>query len=187
MHLQIIIASTRRNRKGPAVAAWFIEQARLHGEFAVEMVDLAEIDLPLFDEPHHPRLRKYEHDHTKAWSALIQRADAYVVVTPEYDHGPPAALINALQYLVHEWSYKPMAFVSYGGVSGATRSVQMTKLIATALKMMPMFETVAIPFFSQQLDKDTGQFTPGGIQEDAARKMLDELRRWAEALRPLRT
>ncbi len=100
--LQIIIASTRDARQGPTVAAWFTDLARRHGKFEIEVVDLAAVNLPLFDEPHHPRFRRYEHDHTKAWSAIVQRADAYVVVTPEYDHSPPAALTNALQYLVHE-------------------------------------------------------------------------------------
>lgn len=186
LRLQIIVASTRPSRKGPAVAAWFLERARAHGAFDIELIDLAAVNLPLFDEPRHPRLRRYEHDHTKAWSRTIERADAYVTVTPEYDHGPPAALVNALQYLVHEWAYKPMAFVSYGGVSGATRSVHAIKPIVTALKMMPMFETVAIPFFSQHLDGESGTFSPGTIQDDAARTMLGELYRWASALRPLR-
>lgn len=186
MHLQVIVASTRRNRKGHLVAEWFVEQAKAHGRFDVELVDLARVDLPLFDEPRHPRLRQYEHEHTKRWSAIVERADAFVVVTPEYDHGPPASLINALQHLVHEWSYKPLGFVSYGGVSAATRSAQQTKLIAVALKMMPMFESVAIPFFAKSIDEDTGRFDPGEVQEKAAVIMLDELLRWAGALKPLR-
>lgn len=186
MHLQVIVASTRQNRKGRLVAEWFMEQAQAHGRFDVELVDLAEVDLPLFDEPRHPRLRQYEHEHTKRWSGIVERADAFVVVTPEYDHGPPASLINALQHLVHEWSYKPLGFVSYGGVSAATRSVQQTKLIAVALKMMPMFESVAIPFFAKNIDEETGRFDPGEVQEKASVAMLDELLRWAGALKPLR-
>jgi NAD(P)H-dependent FMN reductase len=186
MLLQVIVASTRRGRKGGAVAAWFMEQARSHGRFEVELVDLAEVDLPLFDEPRHPRLQQYEHEHTRRWSETVSRADAFVVVTPEYDHGPPAALTNALQHLVHEWSYKPLGFVSYGGVSAGTRSVQQTKLVVVALKMMPMFETVAIPFFAKHLDDETGRLDPGVVQEKAAVGMLDELLRWAEALKPLR-
>lgn len=186
MLLQVIVASTRRSRKGGAVATWFMEQAQAHGRFEVELVDLAEVDLPLFDEPRHPRLRQYEHEHTKRWGQTVARADAFVVVTPEYDHGPPAALTNALQHLVHEWSYKPLGFVSYGGVSAGTRSVQQTKLVVVALKMMPMFETVAIPFFAKHLDGETGRFDPGEVQEKASVALLDELLRWAEALKPLR-
>ena len=184
--LQIITASTRQGRKGPAVAAWFIEQARKHGKFALEPIDLAEVNLPFFDEPNHPRFRKYEHEHTKRWSATIERADAFVVVTPEYDYSPPATLLNALEYLVHEWAYKPMGFVSYGGVSAGTRSVEAVKRTVTALKMMPMFEAVSIPFFAQHIDKESGVFSPGKVQEDASVVMLDELLRWADALRPLR-
>lgn len=184
--LQVITASTRPTRKGPAVASWFHEQARQHGGFAVEPLDLAEIDLPLFDEPKHPRFGEYTHDHTRAWSATIDRADAFVVVTPEYDHGPPAALINAFQYLVREWAYKPIGFVSYGGISAGARSVNTLKMTVTTLKMMPMFETVAIPFFAEHIDRETGRFHPPEVQEKAAVVMLDELQRWAEALRPLR-
>src|SRR3954470_20976465 len=125
--LQLFVAATRDGRKGPAVGAWAIEQARAHGKFDVEVVDLRDVDLPLLDEPRHPRFAKYEHAHTKAWSATVSRADAFVFVTPEYDFSPPASPINALQYLSQEWAYKPVAFVSYGGVSGGTRGVQMTK------------------------------------------------------------
>lgn len=184
--LQVITASSRPSRKGPAVAAWFLEQAQRHGKFEIEPVDLARVDLPLLDEPKHPRFGQYQHAHTRVWSETIDRADAFVVVTPEYDHGPPATLINALQYLVKEWAYKPIGFVSYGGVSAGTRSTNTLKMTATTLKMMPMFEAVAIPFFSQHIDEETGRFVPPYVQEEAATLMLDELLRWADALRVLR-
>lgn len=184
--LQMIVASTREGRKGPLVASWALECARAHGKFDVELVDLAVVNLPLFDEPKHPRFADYQHAHTKAWSATISRADAFVFVTPEYDYSAPAALVNALQYLVREWAYKPVGFVSYGGVSGGTRGVQMTKQLVTALKMMPMFEAVSIPFFAQYIDKETGAFDPGELQAKAATVMLDELLKWATALAPLR-
>jgi NAD(P)H-dependent FMN reductase len=184
--LHVIVASTREGRKGPAVADWFVERAREHGGFELRVIDLAEVNLPLLDEPAHPRLRTYTHEHTKAWSAAIDEADAFVFVTPEYDYGPPASLINAMQYLLHEWSYKPVAFVSYGGVSGGTRGVQVTKLTVTALRMVPIVEAVAIPFFAQYLDSETGRFDPGEVQAKAATAMLDELARLAAALAPLR-
>ena len=184
--LYVILASTREGRRGPAVAEWFVGMARAHGGFDVEVIDLAEVNLPLLDEPAHPRLRKYVHEHTKAWSARIDAADAFVFVTPEYDYGPPAALVNALQYLVHEWSYKAAAFVSYGGVSGGTRGVQLTKLTVTALRMMPLPEAVSIPFFERHLDEATGTFDPGEVQARAATAMLDELAKWTAALTPLR-
>lgn len=185
-HLQVIVASTRPGRSGPLVAAWFEGVARRHGAFDVELVDLAEPALPLYDEPTHPSRRQYAHAHTKAWSATIGRADAFVFVTPEYDYGPPASLVNALQYLLHEWAYKAAGFVSYGGVSGGTRGVQVTKQTLTTLKVMPMAEAVAVPFFAQHVDRERGVFAPGEVQEKAGAVMLDELLRWTTALEPLR-
>lgn len=186
LNLQVVIASTRPGRMGPSVATWFEGQARAHGKFSVELVDLAEVGLPLFDEPRHPRLRQYEHEHTRQWSATVERGDAFVFVTPEYNYGSPPSLVNALDFLVTEWGYKPAGFVSYGGASGGLRGVQMTKQIATALRMMTIPEGVAIPFFTQHLDKETGVFDPGEVQEKASAAMLDELLKWAGALKPLR-
>jgi NAD(P)H-dependent FMN reductase len=183
--LQIFIVSTRPGRKGEAIARWFEQQARTYGAFEIEVVDLAEVNLPMMDEPEHPRLRKYQHEHTKQWSARIARADAFVFVTPEYNYSAPPSLINAIDYLVHEWAYKPAGFVSYGGVSGGTRSVQMTKLLVTGLKMMPMTEAVTLPFFMKSFAAD-GTFAPDDTQQKAATVMLDELLRWTHALKVLR-
>ena len=97
--LQVINVSTRKGRKGPAVAEWFAEYARQSDQFRVEVVDLAEVDLPIYDEEVHPRLGQYEHEHTRRWSQIVRRADAYVFVTPEYNHVTPASLVNALTYL----------------------------------------------------------------------------------------
>ena len=184
--LQIIIAATRPSRKGHLVARWFEDIARKHDGFEIEVVDLAEVDLPMFDEAAHPRLGTYEHDHTKSWSATVAAADAYVVVTPEYDHVPPASLLNAMQYLIREWAYKPMAFVSYGGVSAGTRAVEVLKRIATALRMMPIPDSVHIPFFMRWIDESAEVFRPEESFETSANLMLDELGRWATALQTLR-
>jgi NAD(P)H-dependent FMN reductase len=186
MHLQIIIASTRQGRKGHLVGHWFAEIARSHESFETEVIDLREVDLPMFDEPKHPRLQDYAHDHTKAWSETINRGDAYVFVTPEYDNLPPASLINAVQHLVREWAYKPVAFVSYGGVSGGTRSVQVLKQLVPVLRMMPIPEGVNIPFFAKSIDEEQQRFAPDAVQRKAAGIMLDELSKWATALKPLR-
>jgi NAD(P)H-dependent FMN reductase len=183
-HLHVIAASVRSERACLPIAQWFVEFARSHGHFTVRLVDLKEINLPLLDEPHHPRLQKYQYDHTKAWSAIVREADAYVFVTPEYNFGPPPALINALDYVYLEWNYKAAGFVSYGGLSGGTRSVQVTKQVVTTLKMMPMFEAVNIPFFAQFL-KD-GTFQSSDSHQKAATAMLDELARWTGALASLR-
>ena len=109
--LQIIAASTRPGRRGIAVARWVQQLAEAHGGFDVELVDLAEVALSVFDEPNHPRLRRYEHQHTKDWSATVERADAYVFVTPEYNHSFPASVKNALDYLSLEWADKPAGLV----------------------------------------------------------------------------
>jgi NAD(P)H-dependent FMN reductase len=185
LKLHIIVSSTRPGRVGPSIAAWFEDFARRHAKFEVRLVDLAEVNLPLLDEPAHPRFMKYEHEHTKNWSATVAAADAYAFVTPEYNYGMPASLLNALDFVFHEWSYKPAGFVSYGGQSGGIRSVQMAKPVLTTLKVMPIPEGVAIPFFSQHRDP-AGKFTPTEAHEKAASGMLDELLKWAGALKPLR-
>jgi len=185
LNLQIITVSTRQGRSGHKVAAWFTSYARQHAKFEIEEVDLAQVNLPLYDEPTHPRFQKYEHDHTKAWSKIVQRADAFVFVTPEYNFAAPPSLLNALDYLNKEWAYKPAGFVSYGGVSAGTRSVQMAKQIVTSLGIMPIPQAVAIPFFAQHINKETGVFDPGSIQETSAGVMLNELLKWATALKPL--
>jgi NAD(P)H-dependent FMN reductase len=182
--LAIVTASTRPGRVGPALAAWAADAARRHGGFTVDSVDLAEVALPLLDEPAHPRLRQYVHAHTEAWSARVAAADAFVFVTPEYNYFPPPSLVNALDYLVHEWAYKPAGFVSYGGLSGGLRSVQAVKPLLGALKVVPLNEAVAVPFFSQHVAD--GVFTATEAHEKSARTMLDELVRWEAALRTLR-
>lgn len=186
MHkLHVVLVSTRPGRGGEPVAHWFMKQAQRHAGFDVELVDLKAWNLPLLDEPNHPRLQQYEHEHTKKWSAKVKEAAAHVFVTPEYNLGAPAALFNALDYLVHEWAYKPCGFVSYGGISGGLRSVQMTKAKVTSLKMMPMFEGVSLAFYTEHL-KD-GVFSPPERAEKASVVMLDEMLKWTGALAPLRT
>jgi NAD(P)H-dependent FMN reductase len=183
--VQIVTVSTRPGRKGPAVAAWFSSVARAHGGFTVEDVDLAEINLPVLDEPEHPRLGRYQHEHTRRWSETVSRGDAFVFVTPEYNFAPPPSLINALDFLFTEWAYKPAAFVSYGGVSGGLRGVQIAKQILTALNMMPIVPSVVLPMFASRLD-GSGAFTSDESTDKAARAVLTELARWEGALRPLR-
>ncbi len=171
--LQIIVASTRPRRAGLPIAQWFRRRAVAHGGFDVELVDLAEVNLPFLDEPDHPRLRQYTHKHTRDWSATIERGDAYVFVTPEYNHSFPATLKNAIDYLHHEWRRKPVGFVSYGGVAAGTRAVQALKQVVTALKMVPVTEAVAIPFFPQFLAD--GVLHPNDVMNSAADDMLTEL------------
>lgn len=183
--LQIIIGSTRPGRVGLPVAQWFSGRARDGGLFDVEVLDLAEIRLPMFDEPHHPRLGRYVHDHTLRWSAAISRGDAYVFVVPEYNYGFNAATKNAIDYLHAEWQGKPVGFVSYGGIAAGTRAVQMLKQVVTTLSMVPVFESVNIPFV-HDLVGDDGTFGATRAMDHAADAMLDALRRWEAATRAVR-
>jgi NAD(P)H-dependent FMN reductase len=184
--LQVVVASTRPGRIGLPVAKWFVERAESTGRFEIDMVDLANLDLPFMDEPNHPRLRRYEHPYTKSWSARVDRADAFAFVMPEYNHSFNAPLKNALDFLQHEWYYKPVGLVSYGGVSAGTRAAQSIKPVLTTLKMQPLFEAVSIPFVSQYLN-DEGRIDPNETMENAVDALLAELVRVEAALRPLRT
>jgi NAD(P)H-dependent FMN reductase len=184
--LMIVIGSTRPGRAGISVAEWFIDHARRHGEFDVEVADLAELDLPMLDEPNHPRLRQYTHQHTRDWSAQVDAAEAFVFITPEYNHGYPAALKNAIDYLHWEWSDKPVGFVSYGGVAAGTRALQQLKQVVSVLKLLPVSEAVNLPFFTQFIDED-GVLQPNEVMEQSASAMLDELLRVEDALGPLRS
>jgi NAD(P)H-dependent FMN reductase len=184
LKLHVIIASTRPGRIGLPIGHWFFERAKAHGKFDVTLVDLKEVNLPLHDEPKHPKVGPYEHAHTLAWSATVKAGDAFVFVTPEYNFSVAPALLNALNYLYSEWSYKPAAFVSYGGVSAGLRAVQMAKQSLTTFNMMPIVEAVALPFAMKQVVD--GAFQGNEANDKAASAMLDELHRWAQALEPMR-
>jgi len=184
--LQVIIASVRPTRVGEKVADWFQPIAESNPGFQVERVDLREHNLPLMNEPKHPNMQQYEHEHTKKWSATISRGDAYVFVTPEYDFSPPASLLNAIQYLAKEWMFKPVGLLSYGGVSAGLRSANQLRVICTANSMMPLPGAVSIPFVGKLVDAESGKFVPGEVQDKAAANMMGELVRWEKALRTLR-
>ena len=182
--LLVVIASTRPGRVGLPVGQWFGAEAEKHGGFSVVVADLKELALPMMDEPHHPRLQKYTKEHTQQWSALVAAADAVVFVMPEYNFSITAPLKNAIDFLFTEWNYKASGLVSYGGMSGGVRAQQMVKQVLTSVRMMPLAESVAIPFVSQYV-KD-GVFTPPDIVVESAQMMLDELVKWTDALEPLR-
>ncbi len=168
LKLQVIIGSTRPGRTGPTVAKWFADFAKQHGKFDVELVDIADFNLPVYDEPKHPATGQYEHEHTKRWSAKIKTADAYVLVHPEYNYFAPPALVNALNYIFSEWNYKPAGLVSYGGISGGLRAAQSLKGILTTLKMMPITEGVPVPMVASMV-KD-GVFQPTDPVKEGATK-----------------
>jgi len=183
--LMIVIASTRPGRVGLPVARWFAERAVEHGGFEIDVVDLAELGLPFLDEPNHPRLRQYTQRHTRAWSTRVEAADAFVFVTSEYNHGYPAPLKNAIDYLHHEWIDKPLSFVSYGGVAAGTRSLEQLKQVVTAVRMVPAVEAVNIPFVAQFIDEE-GVVQANEVMEQAVVAMLNELVLLERTLRGLR-
>lgn len=182
--LHTLIASTRPTRVGPGIARWFHAFASKHGKFDAHLVDLADFDLPILDEPEHPSRRKYQHAHTRKWSESVEAADAFVFVTPEYNYGPPPSLLNALDYLFWEWQYKAVGLVGYGGISGGGRSTHAIKPTIVSLKMMPIPETVWLPNVFQQLND--GAFAPNEFNEQGATALLNELIKWTEALAHLR-
>lgn len=182
--LQIIVASTRDTRIGDRVGGWIKAEADRHGGFEIDVADLKEIDLPMFDEPKHPRLGEYEHDHTKAWSERVRRADGFVIVMPEYNHGYPATIKNAIDYLSAEWRYKPAGFVSYGGVSAGLRGVQGLKPVLDCLSMVPVTESVHIPFVGKMIAED-GSFTSNEGLDASAQTMLERIAFWIERNRDI--
>lgn len=183
--LHVVICSTRPGRIGPSVAGWFHGFAQQHGKFEIALIDLADFNLPIYDEPIHPARQDYKHEHTKRWSASVAAADAYIFVTPEYNYSPPPSLVNALDFVYREWNYKPCGFVSYGGVSGGLRAVQNVKMQVTALKMMPMMEGVMVPMAASLIDAK-GTFQSNELIDKSAATLLDELRYWADGLKAMR-
>lgn len=183
--LKVITASTRPGRKGPAISQWILDILKQYDSIQIEHLDLKEINLPFLDEPHHPRLRKYTKEHTIKWSQTIDDADAFIFVTPEYNYGMPATLKNALDFLFAEWAYKPVGIVSYGGLSAGTRSAQMLKQVITTLKMMPLTESIAIPFFTKYINEDE-KFISDEALDKSANVLIAELIKWTNALKTLR-
>ena len=170
--LQVIIGSTRPGRAGAPIARWFYDLAVADGRFEVELVDLAEVNLPIFNEPNHPNQGKYEFEHTKRWSATVSRGDAFVFVVPEYNHSFNAATKNAIDYLHNEWRYKPAGIVSYGGAIMGTRSAQHLKPVFSALKLVHAGD-VSIPLVTTPVVD--GVFVGNDILINSAKSLLNEL------------
>ncbi len=183
--LLVVVASTRQGRVGPAVADWFRRAAETSGHFDVEVADLREVDLPFLDGAEHPGHRHYSDDRTWNWSYRVDRADAIVVVSPEYDYSVPASLLNAQQKLYLEWSSKPLGLVTYGGISGGLRAAQTIRTVASTLLMFVVETSVAVPFVEEHLDSER-RFHATDSHERATAAMCDELLRVASAFESLR-
>ncbi|WP_141585459.1 bifunctional NAD(P)H-dependent oxidoreductase/GNAT family N-acetyltransferase [Actinomadura sp. WMMA1423] len=182
----VLVCSTRPGALGPAVGEWLTKAITPRAaELGAELVPLAlaDLDLPFLDEEEHPSSGVYRNEHTRRWSAIVDEADGFIVVTPEYNYGMPASLKNALDYLSREWAWKPVGFVSYGNTSAGTRAVQHAKEVVTTLRLVPLGATVALRIADTVRD---GEVRPAAAADEAALGVLDELVRVAHALRPMR-
>jgi 2-polyprenyl-6-methoxyphenol hydroxylase-like FAD-dependent oxidoreductase len=181
--IAVVLASTRPGRVGAAVARWVLDEAATRTDARFELVDLAEADLPPIDEPLPPALGRYTHPHTTAWADTVARYDGYVFVTPEYNHGVPGALKNALDRVYAEWNNKAAAFVSYGH-DGGVRAVEQLRVVMASLQIADVSAQVSLDLradFANHRD-----FAPADHQRVALAKTLDQLVTWASALAPLR-
>jgi NAD(P)H-dependent FMN reductase len=179
----IIIGSTRPGRKAEAVARWFHDIAKTRTDAEFELVDIKDFNLPLLDEPAPPAMGKYTKPHTQAWAAKIDSFDAFVFVTPEYNHGPSGALKNAIDFLFREWNNKAAGFVSYGS-SGGARAVEQLRLVMGELLVADVRKQVLL-----SLGTDFENFTvfkPAPRHEKSVHGMLDEVIAWGTALQSLR-
>jgi NAD(P)H-dependent FMN reductase len=183
--LKIISGSNRPGRFNPQPTAWIESLAKMIPGVEVEVLDLAEINLPFLDETKPPMYGQYDHDHTKAWAAKIADADGFVFVTPEYNHTYPAVLKNAIDYLFTEWNNKPVAFVSYGAVSGGMRAADHLRSLASVLNMFALREQVLIPNYWGGLN-DAGEYQFTDEQAGAANEMLKKLAFWADEMKASR-
>jgi NAD(P)H-dependent FMN reductase len=180
----IIIGSTRPGRKAEAVAQWVHAIAKKRSDAEYEIVDIQDYNLPLLDEPVPPSMGQYSQPHTKAWSAKIAAYDAYVFVTPEYNHATSGALKNAIDYLYREWNNKAAGFVGYGSVGG-TRAVENLRLIAGELQIADVRAQVALSLFTDFENFTT--FKPAAMHEKSVSAMLDQVVAWGGALKTLRS
>lgn len=186
LRIVVLVCSTRPGALGPAVGEWLTEAlAASAGTLGTDLVPLSigDLGLPFLDEEEHPSTGVHEHEHTRRWSRIVDGADGFVFVTPEYNYGMPATLKNALDYLGPEWAWKPVGFVSYGHTSAGTRAVQHAKQVVTTLRLVPLGVTVAIRI-AEAMQED--RFAPAVRHADAAEGLLAELVRVSRALAPLR-
>lgn len=180
----IILGTTRPGRVGPQIAQWIEKSAAAREDADFELVDLADYDLPLFDEPRSPRMGAYEHDHTRAWSAKVASFDGFVFVTPEYNRSIPAALKNAIDFIYTEWNNKAAGFVGYGSNVSGARAVEHLRLISGAVQLAAVNTQVNLSLLTDF--ESFATFTPNERHETTLQQMLTEVISWTNALAPLR-
>lgn len=182
VRIAVIIGSTRPGRNTEAVARWFFDIAKSRKDAEFELVDIMDYNLPLLDEPVPPSMGQYSKEHTKAWSQKIKSFDGYVFVTPEYNHGPSAALKNAIDYLYHEWNNKAAGFVSFGSGMGI-RAVEQLRQIMAELQVADVRAHLGLSLFSDF--ENFSVFKPGP-HERSATALLDQVIAWSGAMKTLR-
>jgi NAD(P)H-dependent FMN reductase len=181
--IAIIIGSTRPGRVGEAVGRWAFQIAGQRKDAEFELVDLKDFSLPLLDEPMPPSMRKYSKPHTKVWAEKIGSFDAFVFVTPEYNHATSGALKNAIDFLYCEWNNKVAGFVSYGG-AGGTRAVENMRLIMGELQVADVRSQVMLSLVTDF--ENYTIFKPDPRHEKSVNEMLDQVIAWGGALKILR-
>jgi NAD(P)H-dependent FMN reductase len=184
LKVAIIIGSTRPGRKADTVARWVFDIAQIRNDAQFELVDILDYKLPLLDEAIPPAQGKYEHAHTKTWAAKIGAFDAFVFVTPEYNHGTSAALKNAIDFLFKEWNNKAAGFVGYGS-AGGVRAVEQLRLTMGEIKIADVRAQVMLSLYT-----DFEHFTvfkPAERHAKAVEAMLDEVVAWGGAMKTLRS
>ena len=183
LKIGIIMGSTRPGRNSEAVSQWVHGIARQRKDAQFEIVDITDYALPIYDEPIPPSFGHYEKGHTRAWAEKIASLDAFVIVTPEYNHGPSGALKNALDFVYGEWNNKAAGFVSYGSAGGA-RAVEQLRLVMAELQVATVRAQVMLSLSTDF--EDFTAFKPDPRHEGEVHAMLDQLVAWGEALKPLR-
>lgn len=180
-HVLTIVGSTRQGRKGGAIGRWFAGLADQRDDLTHELVDLRDWPLPFFDDPIPPAMgQPSQHDVVRAWGEKVASADGYVLVVPEYNHGYPAVLKNALDSVFSPWLRKPVSFVGYGGPGAGVRAVEQLRQVVVELEMAPLRHQVSIARAYMSLDAE-GRPTEDWHEQDAQR-LLDEHVWWARAL-----
>lgn len=182
--IAVIIGSTRPNRNGEAVAKWFFELAKSRQDSTFELVDLKDFNLPLLDEPAPASMGHYSKEHTKKWAEKINSFDAFIFVTPEYNHSTSGALKNAIDYLAKEWNNKAAGFVGYGSMMGA-RAVEHLRLIMAELQVATVRVQVGLSLFTDFENFST--FKPAAHHAATVKELLDQVVSWGEALKSVRT
>lgn len=183
IRIAVILGSTRPNRVGEGVARWAHETASRRGDAQYDFIDVGELGLPFLDEPQPPSRGQYSKQHTKDWSAKVASYDGFVFVTPEYNHGIPAALKNAIDFLYAEWNDKAAGFVSYGG-TGGVRAVESLRLVMGEIMVADVRSQVPLTL-ANDFENYT-VFKPTEKHEKWLNTMLDQLVAWSGALKGVR-